>query len=101
MKVVNDSKPTLIENLIKSNNIKASQRTDVQGIKNGDMADKVELTGTRDEINRIREKINAAPVVREEKVESLRQAVQTGTYNIKGELVAKSILKSHLLDEIL
>jgi negative regulator of flagellin synthesis FlgM len=101
MKVVNDSKPALIENLIKSNNIKASQRTDVQRIKNGDMADKVELTGTKDEINRIREKINAAPVVREEKVESLRQAVQAGTYNIKGELVAKSLLKSHLLDEIL
>jgi len=39
--------------------------------------------------------------VREEKVENLRQAVQAGTYNIKGELVAKSLLKSHLLDEIL
>jgi len=101
MKIMNDTKPTLIENLIKSNNIKTSQGTDVQGIKSGDMADKVELTGRKDEINSIKEKINSTPIVREEKVENLRQAMQTGTYNIKGELVAKNLLKSHLLDEIL
>lgn len=101
MKVMNDTKPTLIENIIKSNNIKASQGSGAQEIKGGDMADKVELTGRKDEINRIREKVNATPIVREEKVENLRQAVQGGTYNIKGELVAKSLLKSHLLDEIL
>ncbi|NLW35653.1 flagellar biosynthesis anti-sigma factor FlgM [Syntrophorhabdus aromaticivorans] len=101
MKVMNDSKPTLIENLVKSNNVKASQGADVQGKKSGDMADKVELTGRKDEIDRVREKVNATPVVREEKVASLRQAVQTETYNIRGELVAKSLLKSHLLDEIL
>ncbi|OPX98279.1 MAG: Anti-sigma-28 factor, FlgM [Syntrophorhabdus sp. PtaU1.Bin002] len=101
MKIMNDTKPTLIENLIKSNNIKTSQGTDVQGTKSGDMADKVELTGRKDEINSIKERINSTPIVREEKVENLRQAVQTGTYNIKGELVAKSLLKSCLLDEIL
>jgi anti-sigma28 factor (negative regulator of flagellin synthesis) len=39
--------------------------------------------------------------MRQEKMESIREAIQTETYNVKGELVAKSLLKNHLLDQIL
>ncbi|MCX5815802.1 MAG: flagellar biosynthesis anti-sigma factor FlgM [Proteobacteria bacterium] len=34
-------------------------------------------------------------------VDSIKEAIQNGTYNVKGELVARGILKNSLLDEIL
>jgi len=101
MKIDNEVKPSLLESLIKSKNIKTSQESDIQKKQSGGIADRVELSARKDEINRIREKIKTAPIMRQEKMESIREAIQTETYNVKGELVAKSILKNHLLDQIL
>jgi len=101
MKINNEVKNSLLENLTKSKSIKTSQEADVQKKQGGGIADTVELSAKRDEINRIKEKIKAEPIIRQEKVERIREAIQTETYNIKGELVAKSILKDHLLDQIL
>jgi len=39
--------------------------------------------------------------VNESKVASMKQAIDSGTYNAKGVLVARSMLKSQLLDETL
>jgi flagellar biosynthesis anti-sigma factor FlgM len=101
MKIDNEVKSSLLESLIKSKNIKTSQESDIERKQSGGIADRVELSARKDEINRIKEKIKAAPIMRQEKMESIREAIQTETYNIKGELVAKSILKNHLLDQIL
>lgn len=101
MKINNEVKNSLLESLTKSKNIQTSQEPDVQRKQGGGIADKVELSGSRDEINRIKEKVKVAPIIRQEKVDSIREAIQTETYNVKGELVAKSILKNHLLDQIL
>lgn len=101
MKIDNEVKSSLLEGLIKSKNIKTSQESDIQKNQSGGMADRVELSARKDEINRIKEKVKAAPVVRQEKMDSIREAIQAETYNVKGELVAKSILKNHLLDQIL
>lgn len=101
MKVGNDVKPGLLEPLTKLKNVKASQGTGVEGIHGRIKTDKVELTAGKDEINRIRERIKTIPAVRQEKVDAIRQALETGTYNIRGDLVARSILKNHLLDQIL
>lgn len=101
MKINNEAKTNLLESLIKSKNVKASQDSDIQRSKTGGMADRVELSGHKNEINRIKESVKAAPTVRQEKVDRIREAIQTETYNVKGELVARSILKNHLLDQIL
>jgi negative regulator of flagellin synthesis FlgM len=101
MKINNETKTSLLESLIKSKNIKTSQEADVQKKQSGGIADRVELSASKDEINRIKEKVKAAPIIRQEKVDIVREAIQTETYNIKGELVAKNILKDHLLDQIL
>jgi negative regulator of flagellin synthesis FlgM len=101
MKIDNEVKSSLLESLIKSKNIKTSQESDIQKNQSGGMADRVELSARKDEINRIKEKIKAVPIMRQEKMESIREAIQTETYNVKGELVAKSLLKNHLLDQIL
>lgn len=101
MKIDNEVKSSLLESLIKSKNIKTSQESDIQKKQSGGIADRVELSARKDEINRIKEKIKTAPIMRQEKMESIREAIQTETYNVKGELVAKSLLKNHLLDQIL
>jgi negative regulator of flagellin synthesis FlgM len=101
MKIDNEVKSGLLESLIKSKNIKTSQESDIQKKQSGGMADRVELSARKDEINRIKEKIKTEPIMRQEKMDSIREAIQTETYNVKGELVAKSILKNHLLDQIL
>jgi flagellar biosynthesis anti-sigma factor FlgM len=101
MKIDNEVKSSLLESLIKSKNIKTSQESDIEKKQSGGMADRVELSARKDEINRIKEKIKTVPIMRQEKMDSIRDALQTETYNVKGELVAKSILKNHLLDQIL
>ncbi|MBP1745861.1 MAG: Anti-sigma-28 factor, FlgM [Deltaproteobacteria bacterium] len=101
MKINNEVKNSLLESLTKSKNIQTSQEADVQKKQSGGISDRVELSASKDEINRIKEKVRTVPIVRQEKVDSIREAIQTETYNVKGELVAKSILKNHLLDQIL
>jgi negative regulator of flagellin synthesis FlgM len=101
MKINNEVKNSLLESLTKSKNIQTSQEADVQKKQSGGIADRVELSASKDEINRIKEKVKTVPIIRQEKMDSIREAIQTETYNVKGELVAKSILKNHLLDQIL
>ena len=62
---------------------------------------KVELFIKKREINALKERVKAEPVVRQERVDMIREAIRNGTYAIKSELVARSILKSQLLDELL
>lgn len=57
MKIDNEVKSSLLESLIKSKNIKTSQETDIQKKQSGGMADRVELSVRKDEINRIKEKV--------------------------------------------
>lgn len=63
--------------------------------------DKVELSGWKEEVARLRDKVKALPDVREDKVAAIQEQIKSETYNVKGELVAKSMLKSNLLDEII
>jgi negative regulator of flagellin synthesis FlgM len=102
MKIENDKKTALLDNLVKSNQLKSSKDSKrIDGQASGNITDKVELSGRKEEIQRIKDMVKAAPAVREDKVDQVRTAIQTGTYNVKGKLVAQSMLKSQLLDEIL
>ena len=63
--------------------------------KLADPGDKVELSGLeKAEGNRLKEQVQALPAVDEDKVASVKQAIDSGTYNAKGIVVARSILKS-------
>jgi flagellar biosynthesis anti-sigma factor FlgM len=100
MKVLNDKNVSLLDNLIKAPNNRSLKEQATAGKGNNDLSDKVELSGRKQEIETIREKVMASPVIRQDKVDQIREAIKTETYNVKGELVAKSMLKSNLLDEI-
>ena len=62
--------------------------------------DKVELSSWKDEVARLKEKAKAIPVVDEEKVARVKKAIDSGTYEVNGRVVARDILKSQLSDEI-
>ena len=75
----------------------ASQTT-AQG--SADAADKVELSSWKDEVARLKAQIKEIPVVDEDKVARVKQALDSGTYNVDSKTLARNILKSHLADEM-
>ena len=101
MKIEKDTQIHLLENL-KSSSVKA--KNDVSGTVTTpaiNTQDKVELSSKRDEVNRLTEKVKAIPDIRPEKVAEFQEAIKNETYNPKGQLVARKILQSQFLDEIL
>ncbi|MBI5682876.1 MAG: flagellar biosynthesis anti-sigma factor FlgM [Deltaproteobacteria bacterium] len=66
-----------------------------------DKADKVELSQRSKEIRKAREVVEASPDIRAEKVDSIKKAVENNAYNIKGEEIARSIIKRSLIDTVL
>ena len=63
-------------------------------------SDKVELSSWKDEVASLKERTESIPEVDEEKVARVKQALDSGTYTADSKKVARSILKDHLLDEI-
>ena len=80
---------------------KTSLRTASSGGENqGSDADRIELSVRGLQIQNLESLVRAAPDVRDAKVEAVRNAVQAGTYNVKGEQIADKILSGSLIDEI-
>jgi flagellar biosynthesis anti-sigma factor FlgM len=102
MKIEKDKQLHLLESLSKSSSLK--QKTEVASPASQiavSTTDKVELSGFKGEVENLKEKVKTTAAIREEKVQSIQEALKNDTYNVKGELVARSLLKSTLLDEIL
>jgi len=91
---------SLINSAAKSAQTKSPKETAIEK-KNVDMPDKIELSGKNMDIDKLVAKANAAPSIREDKVNSIKEAIQNGTYKVKSDLVAKAVLKNTLMDEIL
>ncbi len=102
MKIENSNKVQVLDHLVKSANAKSPKQGNV-GQKDNvqEYADKVELSGRKAEIDQLKDKIKAAPATRQEKIDAIKQALENNTYNVKGEDIARSILKNQVLDEAL
>ena len=101
MKISNDKQVGVLDTLVRSTNNKPLKETAGDGRVSREVSDKVELSSRKQEIKSINDRVNATPVVRQDKVDQIKSEIKAETYNVKGELVAKSLLKSALLDEIL
>lgn len=103
MKIQNGNKTDLLDGLVKNAQVKTQKDASVEQKKGNVIGygDRVEISSRKLEIENLTARANTQPVVREEKVERLKQAIEEGTYNAKGEIVAGSILKNTILDEIL
>jgi flagellar biosynthesis anti-sigma factor FlgM len=104
MKIDQDKQQLHLMDLAKSSSVKtkndAAQATTSTTDGTASVSDKVELSGWKAEVNRLKEKVKALPDVNEDKVAQIQQELKSDTYNVRGELVARSMLKSQLLDEI-
>jgi len=103
MKIENGNKPDLLDSLLKTAQVKPQQKdlSVNQGKDQGVGYDKVEISSRKQEVDRLTEKAKAQSVVREDRVEELKAKIEDGTYNARGQIVAGSILKSNILDELL
>jgi negative regulator of flagellin synthesis FlgM len=80
----------------------APSRTGAEPTAQGTSAttDSVELSGWKDEVASLRERIKPIPAVDEDKVARVKQAIDSGTYAPDSKKVARSILKGQLLDDL-
>lgn len=101
MKIENDKKTLLLDNLVKTGQTKSQKDPVVEKKGSEESVDKVELSSRMQEIEKLKERVKTAPVINQEKINAVKDAINNETYNIRGELVAKSIIKSNILDEIL
>jgi negative regulator of flagellin synthesis FlgM len=102
MKIGKDKQLQLLQNRPASSSTKSTTDTSQTGAQgSAGTTDKVELsTNWKDEVARLKEQAKAIPVVDEDKVARVKQAIESGTYNVNGRLVARDILKGQLSDEI-
>jgi negative regulator of flagellin synthesis FlgM len=63
-------------------------------------SDRIELSVRSREIQHVDELISSTPDIREAKVEQIRSAVESGTYNVKAEKIADKILGGSVIDQI-
>jgi len=102
MKVENNGKVQVLDHLVKSANTKSPKQAAV-GQKEGQQqtVDTVELSERASTLEKLKGEAKATPAIRQEKIDAIKQAIENKTYNVKSEDVARSLLKNHIMDEIL
>jgi negative regulator of flagellin synthesis FlgM len=82
--------------------IESSQQAVRNQRRSGDASgsDQLDLSIRGQEMSRIEELAQSIPDVRESKIERIRGAIESGTYNVKAEKIAEKILAGNLLDEL-
>jgi negative regulator of flagellin synthesis FlgM len=100
MRIDKDVKTNSLNAAVKSAQTKTPKETAVDK-QNVNLSDKIELSDKKIDIAKLVAKVNEVPSIREDKVNSIKEAIQNGTYNVKGDLVARAVLKGTLMDEIL
>lgn len=69
----------------------ADKKLDVQ--KPDQEKDRISLSGQAKEISELKAAINELPDIRTDKVDAVKQAIDTGTYNIDPKKIAAKILE--------
>jgi negative regulator of flagellin synthesis FlgM len=63
-------------------------------------SDRVELSVRGLQVQHLDQLIRSTPDVREARVEEIRNLIQSGTYNVRGEQIAEKIISGSLVDEV-
>ena len=101
MKISNSDNVHVLDQLAKSANTKSPKQGAAGQNASQQVADTVQLSTRKTDIENLKEKVKAAPATNQDKIDTIKQAIANGTYNVKGEDVARSILKNQILDEAL
>ena len=76
------------------------QRDNKAEFEKKDKSDKLSLSTEMKEIQLAKENLATEEPVRQEKVDSLKHAIQSGNYNVSGEEVASKILERVTVDQL-
>ncbi len=63
--------------------------------------DQVSVSGQAREIGRLQAEVSKLPDIRPDRVNDVQNAINTGTYNVRGETVAGKMLKEVVIDSII
>jgi negative regulator of flagellin synthesis FlgM len=63
--------------------------------------DRVEISDAAKEMRQVGELVRAADPAREQRLAQLKQAVETGTYDVRGRAVGDRLIRHTLIDSVL
>jgi negative regulator of flagellin synthesis FlgM len=63
--------------------------------------DQITLSGQVKEIGRLQAEVSKLPDVRPDKVDDVKNAINSGTYDVKGDAVAGKLIKNAIVDKII
>lgn len=95
MKIYGNKPP---ENLDKYLKVQGADKNDGLSEKNGadktnkEISDRVNLSGKAKEIAELKEALNQLPEIRTDKVESIKKAIEEGTYKVDSYKIAGKII---------
>ncbi len=81
-----------VQDLRKSQNVEKEEEVS----KTESERDKVSLSGKSKEISQLKGLIGEIPDIRRDKVDALRKAIDTGTYNFDSLTIARNIIEEEL-----
>jgi len=60
--------------------------------------DQITVSDSAKEIGRLQLEVSKVPEIRDDRVNEVKNAINAGTYNVKGEAVAGKLLKEAIID---
>lgn len=98
---MDDNNINFLDSLVKVAENRTQKKRSGGKESNDNTVVKVALFAKKKEINALKQRIRAEPVIRMEKVNEIRKLLRNEAFTINSKLVVRSILKNHLLDELL
>lgn len=96
---IKDTTSQLIQQYQKSDAMKKDSETQPQGTSST-TGERVDLSSKAKDIQQIKQIIDQAPDVRTDKVQELKQKIESGNYDIDAEKIAEKIVAESLIDII-
>lgn len=100
---INDYDPIkdLDANIQSIREVKEDRIKEKAALKGPTDSDRVDISSKAKAVQRIKEEVDSLPDIRADRVDEARRAIESGTYNIKGEKVADRIIMESVIDSIL
>lgn len=85
-----------LDNVIQNNGVSSDIQKSEQHTRISQTEDKVEFSARAKDIQRIKEILAEVPDIRQDKVEAAREALVSGTLNLRGKDLAEKIITDSL-----
>ena len=63
--------------------------------------DQISLSGAAQDIGRLQAEVSKLPDIRSDRVEEVKNAINSGTYDVKGDAVAGKLIQNAIIDKLI